>query len=116
MPWQTLLTAQASGGTNSPIVNRTTLTEQPLKSFATGHVNRVPALLGVNRDEDLTGTATTAAAYTSLIDSQYGAESSEVLPHYPLTRFHLHTSRPARSPRTQTRSALPWCAISTCRK
>jgi para-nitrobenzyl esterase len=87
VPWQTVLTAQASGGTNSPIVNGTTLTEQPLKSFATGHVNRVPALLGVNRDEDLTGTATTAAAYTSLIDSQYGAESSEVLRHYPLARF-----------------------------
>ena len=87
VPWQTLLTAQASGGTNSPIVNGTTLTEQPLESFATGRVNRVPALLGVNRDEDLTGTATTAAAYTSLIDSQYGAEASEVLLHYPLTRF-----------------------------
>jgi para-nitrobenzyl esterase len=87
VPWQTLLTAQASGGTNSPIVNGTTLTEQPLKSFATGHVNRVPALLGVNRDEDLTGTATTAAAYTSLIESQYGARSSEVLLHYPLDRF-----------------------------
>jgi len=87
VPWQTLLTAQASGGTNSPIVNGTTLTEQPLESFATGHVNRVPALLGVNRDEDLTGTATTAAAYTSLIDSQYGADSSEVLLHYPLARF-----------------------------
>jgi para-nitrobenzyl esterase len=87
VPWQTLLTAQASGGTNSPIVNGTTLTEQPLESFATGRVNRVPALLGVNRDEDLTGTATTPAAYTSLIDSQYGAEASEVLLHYPLTRF-----------------------------
>jgi para-nitrobenzyl esterase len=87
VPWQTVLTAQASGGTNSPIVNGTTLTEQPLEAFATGHVNRVPALLGVNRDEDLTGTATTPAAYTSLIDSQYGAESSEVLLHYPLARF-----------------------------
>jgi para-nitrobenzyl esterase len=87
VPVQTLETAQASGGTNSPIVNGTTLTEQPLESFATGHVNRVPALLGVNRDEDLTGTATTAAAYTSLIETQYGAESSEVLLHYPLARF-----------------------------
>ena len=87
VPVQTLETAQASGGTNSPIVNGTTLTEQPLESFARGHVNRVPALLGVNRDEDLTGTATTAAAYTSLIDTQYGAEASEVLLHYPLTRF-----------------------------
>ena len=85
VPVPTLLTA--SGGTKAPIVNGTTLKEQPLESFATGHVNRVPALLGVNRDEDLTGTATTAAAYTSLIDTQYGAESSEVLRHYPLTRF-----------------------------
>ena len=91
VPVQTLLTAQASGGTNSPIINGTTLTQQPLESFATGHVNRVPAILGVNRDEDLTGTATTAAAYTSLIDTQYGPpyanHAAEVLARYPLARF-----------------------------
>lgn len=91
VPVQTLLTAQASGGTNSPIINGTTLTQQPLESFATGHVNRVPAILGVNRDEDLTGTATTADGYTSLIDSQYGppygTHAAEVLAHYPLARF-----------------------------
>jgi para-nitrobenzyl esterase len=91
VPVQTLLTAQASGGTNSPIINGTTLTQQPLESFATGHVNRVPAILGVNRDEDLTGTATTAAAYTSLIDGQYGPpyanHAAEVLARYPLARF-----------------------------
>jgi para-nitrobenzyl esterase len=91
VPAQTLLAAQASGGTNSPIVNGTTLTEQPLESFATGHVNRVPAILGVNRDEDLTGTATTPTAYTSLINSQYGppygTHAAEVLAHYPLARF-----------------------------
>lgn len=91
VPAQTLLTAQASGGTNSPIVNGTTLTEQPLESFATGRVNHVPAILGVNRDEDLTGTATTAAGYTALISSQYGppfgTHAAEVLAHYPLARF-----------------------------
>jgi para-nitrobenzyl esterase len=91
VPWQTLLTAQASGGTNSPIVNGTTLTEQPLESFATGHVNRVPALLGVNRDEDLTGTATTADAYKTLIEAQYGppygTHAAEVLARYPVDRF-----------------------------
>jgi para-nitrobenzyl esterase len=91
VPAQTLLTAQASGGTNSPIVNGTILTEQPLKSFATGQVNRVPAILGVNRDEDLTGTATTAADYTALITSQYGppfgTHAAQVLARYPLARF-----------------------------
>ena len=64
VPVATLEAAQAKGGTNSPIVNGTTLKEQPLESFATGNVNRVPAILGVNRDEDLTGTAETPAAYT----------------------------------------------------
>ena len=91
VPVQTLSTAQASGGTNSPIINGTILTQQPLESFATGHVNRVPAILGVNRDEDLTGTANTAADYVSLIDSQYGPpyanEAAEVLARYPLARF-----------------------------
>jgi para-nitrobenzyl esterase len=91
VPVQTLLTAQASGGTNSPIVNGTTLTRQPLESFATGDVNRVPAILGVNRDEDLTGTATTEAAYKSLIDTQYGppygTHAAEVLARYPLDQF-----------------------------
>jgi para-nitrobenzyl esterase len=89
VPVQTLLTA--SGGTKAPIINGTTLTRQPLESFATGHVNRVPAILGVNRDEDLTGTATTPADYISLIDSQYGPpyanHAAEVLARYPLARF-----------------------------
>ena len=73
MPVATLEAAQANGGTNSPIVNGTTLKEQPLESFATGNVNRVPAILGVNRDEDLTGTAETPAAYTALVNSQNSA-------------------------------------------
>ena len=88
---QTLETAQATSGTNSPIINGTILTEQPLEAFAKGQVNRVPAILGVNRDEDLTGTATTAAAYTTLVDSQYGPpyanQAAAVLAHYPLSRF-----------------------------
>jgi para-nitrobenzyl esterase len=91
VPTAGLLAAQASGGTNSPIINGTTLTQQPLESFATGRVNRVPAILGVNRDEDLTGTATTATAYTALIDTQYGppygTHAAEVLARYPLDQF-----------------------------
>jgi para-nitrobenzyl esterase len=91
VPVQTIETAQASSGTNSPIINGTILTEQPLEAFAKGQVNRVPAILGVNRDEDLTGTATTAAGYTALVDSQYGPpfanQAAAVLAHYPLSKF-----------------------------
>jgi para-nitrobenzyl esterase len=91
VPVATLEAAQANGGTNSPIVNGTTLKEQPLESFATGNVNRVPAILGVNRDEDLTGTAQTPAAYTALVNSQYGppfgTHAAQVLKRYPLARF-----------------------------
>lgn len=91
VPLQTIEAAQHSSGTNSPIINGTTLTEQPLEAFAKGHVNRVPAILGVNRDEDLTGTATTAAGYTTLVNSQYGPpfanQAAAVLAHYPLSQF-----------------------------
>jgi para-nitrobenzyl esterase len=85
VPVATLLAT--GGGTNSPIVNGTTLTEELLRSFRTGRVNRVAAILGVNRDEDLTGTAVTAADYTSLVDSQYGAAAPRILSLYPLDRF-----------------------------
>jgi para-nitrobenzyl esterase len=85
VPVPTLLAT--AGGTNSPIVNGTTLDEQLLTSFAKGRVNQVSAILGVNRDEDLTGTATTPAAYQSLIQTQYGAAASRILALYPLARF-----------------------------
>lgn len=85
VPVATLLATR--GGTNSPIVNGTTLTRQLVRSFETGRVNRVAAILGVNRDEDLTGTALTAADYTSLIETQYGAAAPGILSLYPLSRF-----------------------------
>ncbi len=75
------------GGTNSPIINGTTLTMQLQKAFATGKINRVQAIVGVDRDENLSGTATTPAQYEALIKAQYGAVAPQVLDLYPLDRF-----------------------------
>ena len=57
------------------------------QALRTGHVNHVRVIAGTDRDEDLVGTATTAAQYTSLVDTQYGAHASQVLAKYPLNRF-----------------------------
>ncbi len=75
------------GGTNSPIINGTTLPMQLQKAFATGKINRVRAILGVDRDENLAGTATTPAQYEALIKAQYGPIAQQVLDLYPLDRF-----------------------------
>ena len=52
-----------------------------------GYVNRVDVIEGTDRDENLVGTATTAAQYASLVDTQYGPFASQVLARYPLSRF-----------------------------
>ena len=74
-------------GTVGPTINGTTLTMTLRQALASGHVNRVDAIAGTDRDEDLVGTATTAAQYTSLVDTQYGSFASEVLAKYPLSHF-----------------------------
>jgi para-nitrobenzyl esterase len=81
------LLATETAGTEAPIVNGTTLTMSPAQAFATGHVNKVRAILGVGRDENLSGTATTAAQYTALVDAQYGSAAPAVLKLYPLRMF-----------------------------
>jgi para-nitrobenzyl esterase len=75
------------GGTLAPIINGTTETMQLQRAFKTGHINRVRAMMGVDRDENLDGSPATAAQYTALIHSQYGAHAGEVLARYPLARF-----------------------------
>jgi para-nitrobenzyl esterase len=85
VPVETLLTT--AGGTNSPIVNGTTLTMQLQQAFASGAINRVKTIMGVDRDEDLTGTATTGAQYRQLVKTQYGAFAPQILAMYPLARF-----------------------------
>jgi para-nitrobenzyl esterase len=74
-------------GTVSPTINGTTLTMTLRQALATGHANHVQVIAGTDRDEDLVGTATTAAQYTSLVDTQYGSFASQVLAKYPLSHF-----------------------------
>lgn len=75
------------GGTLAPIINGTTLTMQLQRAFSIGAINRVTAMMGVDRDENLTGTPTTPAQYVALIRAQYGAFAPRVLALYPLARF-----------------------------
>lgn len=76
-----------TGGTNSPIVNGTTLTRSPRTAFATGRFNRVPTIMGTLRDENLIDNPTTAAAVRQDVRSQYGAFAPLVLSTYPLDRY-----------------------------
>ena len=74
-------------GTVAPTINGSTLTMTLRQALKTGHVNRVRVIAGTDRDEDLVGTATSAAQYQSLVDTQYGAFASQVLAKYPLSHF-----------------------------
>jgi para-nitrobenzyl esterase len=86
VPVATLLSTP--GGTRAPTVNATTLPAPPREAFTRGPVNHVDAVLaGVARDENLAGSASTAAEYEALIASQYGPAAPQVLARYPLSRF-----------------------------
>ena len=58
------------------------------QALQTGAVNRVPVIAGTDRDENLVGTANTAAQHEQLISAQYGPIVSKVLALYPLLRFY----------------------------
>lgn len=74
-------------GTVGPTINGTTLTMTLRQALAAGKANKVQVIEGTDRDEDLVGTATTAAQYQSLVDTQYGSFASQVLAKYPLSHF-----------------------------
>ena len=74
-------------GTVAPTINGSTLTMTLRQALRAGRTNRVQVIAGTDRDEDLVGTATSAAQYQSLVDSQYGAFASQVLARYPLSHF-----------------------------
>ena len=81
-------------GTVGPTINGTTLTMSLRKALRTGHVNHVRVIAGTDRDEDLVAYAneaafpvTTPAAYTTLVDTQYGSVASQVLAKYPVSHF-----------------------------
>jgi len=74
-------------GTVAPTINGSTLTMTLRQALKTGHANRVRVIAGTDRDENLVGTATSAAQYQTLVDTQYGAFASQVLARYPLSHF-----------------------------
>ncbi|MBV8934330.1 MAG: carboxylesterase family protein [Alphaproteobacteria bacterium] len=81
-------------GTVGPTINGTTLTMSLRQALAKNRVNHVRVIAGTDRDEDLVAYAneaafpvTTPAAYTTLVDTQYGSYASQVLAKYPVSRF-----------------------------
>jgi len=79
-------TVRSTPGTSAPIVDGMTLTRQPGEAFASGNFNRVRTVIGVLRDENLSGTPTTAADYQARVSALYGRHASDVLELYPLVR------------------------------
>jgi para-nitrobenzyl esterase len=74
-------------GTVGPTINGTTLTQSLRQALETGKVNKVQVIAGTDRDENLSGNATTAADYVKLVDTQYGINASQVMAKYPLSHF-----------------------------
>jgi para-nitrobenzyl esterase len=74
-------------GTVGPTLNGKTLVVSVPRAIRTGRVNQVPVIAGLARDENLMGTATTAAQYEQLVGAQYGKAASQVLSEYPLSHY-----------------------------
>ncbi|WP_233526228.1 carboxylesterase/lipase family protein [Actinomadura spongiicola] len=92
VPVKTLLDRSGDGmgpdmGTIAPIVDGKTLTMSPAKAFATGRVNDVTLMHGVDRDETQLASANTPDDYRRLVRQQYGRYADQVFARYPLERF-----------------------------
>lgn len=74
-------------GTIAPTINGTTLPATLRQELKTGSVNRVPVMIGTERDENLVGEPTTESDYVQSVNTQYGRYAPEVLALYPLSRF-----------------------------
>jgi para-nitrobenzyl esterase len=83
----------AAGGTIGPTINGTTLPMSPGKAFATGQINKVGIMIGVDRDEfnggpiDPPVIATNAQQYEALVQQQFGPLAPKILSLYPVARF-----------------------------
>ena len=74
-------------GTIAPTINGTTLPRTLRQGLKAGDVNRVPIMIGTERDENLVGEPTTPSEFVQAVDSQYGRYAPQVLALYPLSRF-----------------------------
>jgi para-nitrobenzyl esterase len=86
-------TAGGTSATIAPTINGSTLPMSPAKAFATGHINRVGLMNGVDRDEINGGASLTApiaitpADFFRQISAQYRSLAPQVLRIYHLDRF-----------------------------
>jgi para-nitrobenzyl esterase len=82
-----------AGGTIGPTINGTTLPMSPGKAFATGQINKVGLMIGVDRDEfnggpiDPPFIAANPAQYDALVRQQFGPLAFNVMSLYPPSRF-----------------------------
>jgi para-nitrobenzyl esterase len=74
-------------GTISPTRNAIVLPLSLRQALVRGTANRVHVVAGTERDENLSGTATTPGQYQTLVDQQFGRYAPAVLQRYPLERF-----------------------------
>ncbi|MEV4092715.1 carboxylesterase/lipase family protein [Streptosporangium saharense] len=92
VPAKTLLEKAGDGlgpdnGTLAPIVDGTVLPLSPAEAFATGRINKVSLMHGVDRDETQLPGVNTAEEYEKLVKEQYDTLAPEVFRRYPLKRF-----------------------------
>lgn len=85
--------APDTDGTIAPTINGTTLPMSPAKAFATGRINPVSLIIGVDRDETNGGVtappvvASTSGQYRKLVKEKYGSLAAQVMRLYPIDRF-----------------------------
>jgi para-nitrobenzyl esterase len=97
VPVDTLLERGADDGLRwAPPAGGPELPLAPQQAFRTGRFNRVPVVVGTNRDEerlfvggefDGAGHPVTAEQYPKLLAESYGAAAAAVLAHYPLADY-----------------------------
>ncbi|MFI0374008.1 carboxylesterase/lipase family protein [Actinomadura sp. 1N219] len=92
VPVKTLLDKSGNGmgpdqGTIAPVVDGKTLTMSMGKALATGRINDVTLMHGVDRDETQLASANSPADYQRMVREQYGRYAPQVFARYPLDRF-----------------------------
>ena len=97
-------------GTVAPTINGSTLTFSLRDALRAGKTNKVRVIAGVDRDEDLVGTATSAAVPVALL-RRSTARTRAGVAKYPLTISTRRGWPGGRWPRTPTR--CPACETGT---
>ncbi|WP_229074481.1 carboxylesterase/lipase family protein [Actinoplanes sp. DH11] len=98
-PAKLLAAAATAGSAFGPVVGGDLLPVEPARAIASGRINRVPVLHGINRDEQRLqvwgyetakyGGPVPAEQYPAEVRQVFGADTARVLRHYPL---HRHDS------------------------